>query len=278
MDIGVLTAPFRTESLEHILGWAASNGFGALEVSCSSTAQIDTAAVEADNGDAVKKLLDQHGSVCLSSLALYANAVDGDLEKRAQTMEQLKSCVRAAQLLGVDVVCTLAGMPLSGKTKMQTIEQDCPAIFKELCEYAGERGIKIALENWFATNIQHLDHWRRLFELVPLDNFGLNFDPSHLCWQQIDHIAAVHEFAPRIFHTHAKDCEIRRALRAVIGVLESGWWRYVIPGYGDIHWGRYIGALRDIKYDGVLSIEHEDRAFGREEGFVKGQQHLAQYV
>ena len=278
MDIGLLTSPFRKESLEDIIIWASGHGFEALEVNAAPGGHIDPCQVEADKGDAVKQLLDVHKGVRISSLACYSNVLDPDPGKRAQTLERLKACVRAAKLLGVDVVCTLAGMPLPGKTKMQTIEQDGPAVFKEVCEYAGERGIKIALENWFQTNIQHLGHWRRLFEVVPLDNFGLNFDPSHLYWQGIDHIAAVHEFGPRIFHTHAKDCEIRRALRAVIGVLEFGWWRYVIPGFGEIHWGQYIGALRDAKYDGVLSIEHEDRAMAREFGFIKGREHLAQYV
>ena len=278
MDIGLLTAPFRKESLEDVVIWASGHGFAALEVDAAAGGHLDPAEVEADGGEGVRQLLDVHKGIRFSSLALYDNVLAPDPGKRTQTVERLKSCVRAAKLLDVDVVCSNAGMPLAGKTKMQTIEQDAQALFKEVCEYAGERGIKIALENWFQTNIQHLAHWRRLFELVPLDNFGLNYDPSHLCWQGIDHIAAVHEFGPRIFHTHAKDCEIRHALRAVIGVLETGWWRYVIPGFGEIHWGRYIGALRDVKYDGVLSIEHEDRAMGREFGFIKGREHLAQYV
>lgn len=278
MDIGLLTAPFRNESLEDVVTWASGHGFDALEVNSAPGGQLDPAEVEADGGEGVKVLLDTHKGVRISSLAVYSNVVDPDAGKRAEVVERVKSAVRAAKLIDVDVVCTLAGMPLPGKTKMQTIEQDAAPVFKEICEYAGEQGIKIALENWFQTNIQHLEHWRKLFDVAPYENFGLNFDPSHLYWQQIDHVEAVHEFAPRIFHIHAKDCEIRRALRAIIGVLERGWWRYVIPGLGEIHWGQYVNALRDIKYDGVLSIEHEDRAIGREEGFLVGKAHLAQFV
>ena len=278
MDIGLLTSPFRQEPLENIIDWAGSNGFGALEINCAPAGQLDPADVEADNGAAVKAALEKHPGLRISSLVAYMNVVDPDQQKRAQVMDRLKAIVRAAKLLGVDIVCTTAGMAMPGKTKMQTIEQDCPSVFRELCEYAGERGIKVCLENWFQTNIQHLEHWRKLFDVAPYENFGLNFDPSHLYWQQIDHVEAVHEFAPRIFHIHAKDCEIRRALRAIIGVLERGWWRYVIPGLGEIHWGQYVNALRDIKYDGVLSIEHEDRAIGREEGFLVGKAHLAQFV
>jgi len=57
-----------------------------------------------------------------------------------------------------------------------------------------------------------------------------------------------------------------------------GWWRYVIPGYGEINWGVYIARLKDNGFDGVLSIEHEDRALGREEGFLKALEHLSQFA
>ncbi len=278
MYVGLLTTPFRQTSIDQIIEWAGSNGFAGLEINCAPGGQLDPGEVEADQGERLKALLEKHPGLRVSSLVAYMNVVDPDPDKRAQAHERVKTCVRAAQILGVDVVCTLAGMPLPGKTKMQTIEQDLPDVFKDLCEYAGERGIKLCLENWFQTNIQHLEHWRKLFDIAPYDNFGLNFDPSHLYWQGIDHIEAVHEFAPRIFHTHAKDCEIRRGVRAVIGVLERGWWRYVIPGLGEIHWGQYVNALRDVGYQGVLSIEHEDRACGREEGFLLGKKHLEQFV
>ncbi|MCM8788274.1 MAG: sugar phosphate isomerase/epimerase, partial [Candidatus Omnitrophica bacterium] len=144
--------------------------------------------------------------------------------------------------------------------------------------FAAQHRVKIALENWFATNIQHLQHWEKLFQVVPDSNFGLNFDPSHLVHQGIDYLAAVDEFAARIFHTHAKDCEIDQHLLQRIGNQEKGWWRYVIPGYGKIQWGRYISKLRKIGYNGVLSIEHEDSALGREEGFIAGKRYLSQFI
>jgi len=278
MQIGLLTSPFGKDSFEYVVKFAAEAGFTRLEVRIGPPQHIDPAAVVRDGGSAVKKLLDQH-KIGLSSLAVYQNTLDPDPKKRAEVTALLRSTVDAAKALGVDVVCTLAGMPLPGKTKMQTIEQDAPGVFKPLCEYAGERGIKIALENWFATNIQHLGHWERLFQVVPAPNFGLNFDPSHLYWQQVDYIGAVEQFGPRIFHTHAKDCEVKEHRLRKVGVLESGWWRYVIPGFGGVKWGEYIGALRHTaKFDGVLSIEHEDGAVGREFGFVKGREYLAQFV
>ena len=172
----------------------------------------------------------------------------------------------------------MAGHPVPGKDKMQTIQEDVPEVLGPVVEYAATKGIKVALENWYATNLQGLAHWDKLFEVIPAENFGLNFDPSHLCWQQIDYIEAVYRFRDRIFHTHAKDTEIRDHDLRYLGNQASGWWRYCIPGYGRIHWGQYIAALKHSGYDGVLSIEHEDGALGREEGFIKGLAHLQQFV
>jgi len=270
MHVGILTAPFRSEDLAHIVGFASANGIKALEVIAGPGAHIDPEQVLADDGAAVKKLLGGSG-VEISSLACYSTALD-DAQKGA-----LKSAVLAAEKLGVGVVCTLAGMPAEGKSKMETIEEDCAGFLGDVCSHAAEHGIKIALENWYATNIQHLDHWKRLFDVVPAENFGLNYDPSHLYWQGIDHISAVEEFAERIFHTHAKDCRVIDHKLRRVGCLEGGWWRYVIPGQGGIDWGQYTSALRAAGYDGVLSIEHEDPWVGCEEGFVLGAKYLEQF-
>ena len=88
-------------------------------------------------------------------------------------------------------------------------------------------------------------------------------------------MGAVEEFAARIFHTHAKDVLISQKSLSRLGVLEGGWWRYVIPGYGCVRWGEYIHVLRQAGYNGVLSIEHEDGAFSPQEGFEKGLRYLS---
>jgi sugar phosphate isomerase/epimerase len=57
-------------------------------------------------------------------------------------------------------------------------------------------------------------------------------------------------------------------------VLEKGWWRYVIPGLGVVDWGQYVGRLKLCGFDGVLSVEHEDRAYQAEEGFALALKYL----
>ena len=270
MKIGLLTARFDAKDwpLDRIIPWAAENGFDCLEVAAGR--HLDPEAVLAGGADELKAKLAAAG-VTISSLAAYSPAInDPDPGARKQQAQALLKTIDAADALGVDVVCALAGRPLPGKTKMQTIREDLPGVFAPILEAAARRGIKIALENWFATNIQHLDHWEALFEVLPNDNFGLNYDPSHLLWQGIDYLAAVDEFADRIFHTHAKDCAVDDAALRRIGVLEGNWWRYTIPGTGRVAWGEYLGRLRRIGFDGAVSIEHEDGTLGAEEGFRMG--------
>jgi sugar phosphate isomerase/epimerase len=94
---------------------------------------------------------------------------------------------------------------------------------------------------------------------------------------ECDHLAPIAMFPDRLFHTHAKDTLVDKAARAYVGVYGSGWWRYVIPGFGNINWGEYISHLRHAGYDGVLSIEHEDQTQTPEEGFMRGAAFLEQF-
>jgi sugar phosphate isomerase/epimerase len=278
MYVGILTAPFHGEPLEHVAAFAAEYGFGGLEVVAgpgSSHVNLDNFTPE--DASRVRDLMERR-ALTITSLAAYTNNTHPDPDTRRANNDVVHRAIDAAVLLNVDVVCTLAGHPVPGKSKMQTIEEECTQVFPPLLEYAERKGVKIALENWYATNIQHLGHWDRLFQLVPHENFGLNFDPSHLLWQDIDYINAVHYFADRIFHTHAKDTEVKEHRKSWVGNQDGGgWWRYVIPGMGAVRWGEYLSALRSNGYNGVLSIEHEDGAVGREEGFLMGKKYLEQY-
>lgn len=274
MQIGILTARFGGDqwTLDRIISWAGQNDIDCLEIAVPK--HLDPAGLSDEAAEAVKSKLAAAG-VTISSLAFYGpNINDPDRDQRGKTVAALQATVEAARRLGVETVCTLAGMPTPGKSKMDSIREDLPAVFEGVLAGAAANGVRIALENWFATNIQHLDHWQRLFEVLPQENFGLNFDPSHLLWQGIDHLAAVEEFAGRIFHTHAKDVAINEAALRRIGVLQGAWWRYCIPGTGRIDWGEYLGRLREVGFDGAVSIEHEDRTLDAAEGFLMGARHL----
>ena len=273
MQVGILTSPFSNDSLETVIAFANEAGFAHLEVCATEDCQHFDVQDTARWAERIRG-----ASLCITSLAAYLDISTADEGQRERNQQWLLRMIEACSQAGTDVLCCNAGLPPAAMSRGEALEQLAAPFLRRLCAQAADAGVKVALENWTATNIMHLGLWDRLFELVPDENLGLNFDPSHLLWQDIDYLAAVEQFAPRIFHTHAKDTEIVAHKRAYIGNQSSGWWRYVIPGFGEIDWGVYIGRLRDNGYDGVLSIEHEDRAWSREAGFIKGNQHLSQFV
>jgi sugar phosphate isomerase/epimerase len=273
MYVGILTAPLRKQPLSQVIPWAAAQAIRGLEIDVTPGSHLDAGAVGDAELEQIQKLLATH-SVQISSLACYVLLTGAGAERAAQARQALERAIDLAARLGVDTVCTLAGFPAEGKDRARTIAEDLPTVFRPLLDMAGQRGVRLALENWFQTNIQHLDHWRAIFDAVPDAHFGLNFDPSHLDWQGIDVTAAVREFHERIFHVHAKDVAVDPTKLARVGYLGGGWWRYTLPGYGRIRWGEFITQLRLAGYDGVLSIEHEDAAFPAEEGFIKAARYL----
>ena len=273
MQVGFLTACMGNKKLEEVVEFAGKAGFDALEVSLGHL-PVERALNETSK---VKDLFAKN-KVAISSLAGYGNLLDGDDAKRKAAVESFKRIIDAAVAVGTPIVCALAGMPVPGKSKEQTIDQEFKAVFTPLAAYAEDKGIQIAFENWFPTLLQHFGLWDAILAAVPSPAIGFNYDPSHLIWQGIDYLAGVDRYKGRIFHTHAKDTEMKADVLARVGCLAGGWWRYVIPGYGSVEWGKYVGRLRQSGYDGVLSIEHEDGAFSPELGCEKGLGYLRLFV
>jgi sugar phosphate isomerase/epimerase len=273
--VGMLTAPFGNDSLETVANFAKDAGIHGLEVVADPGGkQIDPQTLDQAGADAVKALVADRG-LEITSLAWYEDLVEP--EKAEERQAHAIKIIDAASMLGVGVVCLSPGYPAPRMTKINTIKKVLPKVFAPLIAHASEKGVKIALENYFQTNLQGIDTFECLFETIQDPNFGLNYDPSHLYHQQCDHLLPVSMFAKRIFHTHAKDCLVDKAARARMGVYAEGWWRYAIPGFGDINWGEYTSHLRSNGYKGVMSIEHEDSAFGRERGFILGARYLEQF-
>lgn len=261
-----------------MIRWAGAHGFSSLEVA------VGPGSLHCDVSQLGDRMLEEIQATCreagtrITALAYYANQLEADPERRRAVNGYLRTTIDAAQVLGVSVVCAGGGMPLVGKDRLHTIREDVPDVYGPLVEYAASKGIRIALENWYATNLQGFDTFDAMFEAVSHPSFGLNYDPSHLIWQGVDYLDGVSRYAQRIFYVHGKDCEILEGRRRFIGWLGRGWWRYTIPGTGDIAWGPFIGRLRMIKYEGPISIEHEDGSVGREEGFLLGKRNLEMHL
>jgi sugar phosphate isomerase/epimerase len=301
VKLGLLTAAFPDLTLDEVADWASAHGFEMLEVACwpssggekrryAGVCHID---VESFDADAVRATFERTG-LQISALAYYPNNLDPDPVGREAANTHLRKVVDAAQALGVGIVGTFVG-----RDKSRNISEnldDFRKVWPPLVEYAGARGVTMAIENcpmifsedeWpGGTNVAYSPAiWDELFSIVPSEAFGLNLDPSHLVWLQIDYERVVRDYASRIVHVHAKDLEIDRGGLYRHGTLSAGigWQVPRLPGLGEVRWDRFIAALYAAGYDHVVSIEHEDRKFeGTEElvkrGFLLARDVLRPYV
>jgi sugar phosphate isomerase/epimerase len=105
--------------------------------------------------------------------------------------------------------------------------------------------------------------WERMFETIPSPNFGLNYDPSHPVWMQMDYLAPLRDFADRIFHVHAKDVRVDQHRLNQVGILATPLQYHSpkLPGLGEVDWGRFFSVLSDSGYRGPVCVEVEDRAY-----------------
>lgn len=281
MYLGFLTGCMGNIPLKEKAIWAKEHGLKAIEVSCwpklndrdYSSSDIDVANLTKAEAEEIKAYINELG-LTISSLAYYDNNLSADLEKRAKINAHVYKVIDAAELLGIDKVGTFIGRnhTVSLEENFNQFEE----VFKPIVEYAEKKNIKIMIENCHMTGWQQEglpgtisfspQLWREMFKRVPNKNFGLNFDPSHLRVMLMDYIEPLKEFKDRIFHTHAKDTKIDFSVLAKTGIYnkqpisepEESFWSAKMPGLGDIDFKLWIDTLKEIGYDGVVSIEHED--------------------
>lgn len=284
MKYGVY-APF----LPEVITLLKEVGAKSIELACWPGSHTDAEIMLKDKGryEEVVSTISSNG-LEISALGYYSNNLDPDISKREANNRYLMRLIDLASQMGVKVVSTFAG-----RVPDKDIQENIP-IFKEvfipIVKYAEDKGIKIAIENcpmmhgfpFRGINIAYTpEAWELMFDAIPSPNLGIEYDPSHLYWLQIDYIDAIYNFGDKIFHVHAKDTEIMYNKLAKVGIYSSGWWRYRIPGWGEINWQKVIASLMDVGYDGSIDIEHEDPVFSgsrAKEGLVLGLKHLAQFI
>ena len=290
MKLGFLTACLPELALPEIAAWAGATGYEALEVAVwpstgsrdFEASHIDVARLDAAGADEIGELFAKH-ALELSSLAYYENNLHPDGARRAEIAAHVRHAVDAAALLGVETVGTFIGRHpgLSVKENVALADRVLPP----LVEYAGERGVKIIIENcvmegWhpdgYPGNLAYSPElWEWMFSL----GLYLNYDPSHLLWLGIDPVTALKPYVDRIPHAQAKDAQLDPAARDRYGFFgrtierehpwDEGWWRYRVPGRGQVDWSGVVDTLYEGGFTGVLSVEHEDPVWSGSPARVK---------
>lgn len=287
MRLGFVSAILPELSLEEVLSFASQVGFASVELMCwprgaatrryAGVTHVDVADLSDDAADRIREQCNQYG-VSISGLGYYPNPLDPDPESREVVVQHLKSVIAAAPRLGVSVVNTFIG-----RNWHQTIDENWPLmkqVWTGLVDEARKHQVRIGIENcpmlfskdeWPGGKNLAVSPavWRRLFAEFSDETLGLNFDPSHLIFQQIDYVRAIREFGSRFHHVHAKDTRIDPDKLYNVGNLGLGWHTPKLSGLGDVNWSAFFAALSDIGYTGDVSIEVEDRAY---EGSLENRQ------
>jgi sugar phosphate isomerase/epimerase len=283
MKLGFVSAILPDLELEEVLAFANAEGFSCVELMCwpkgkaerryAGVTHVDVATLDERGASRVRKLLDEHG-VSISGLGYYPNPLAPDPAEAQVYVDHLKAVVRAAPLLGVNLVNTFVGRDWT-----KAVDAQWPRFletWRPIVAYAEQHQVRIGIENcpmlftgdeWpggknLATSPAI---WRRMFADIPSPSFGLNFDPSHFVWQHMDYLKPLREFRERIFHVHAKDVRLDPERLDDVGILATPleFHRPKLPGLGEVDWGRLFSVLSDTGYDGPVCVEVEDDTFGK---------------
>jgi len=299
MKLGFVSAILDGWNFEEVIDTAAQFGYSCVEVACwpqgnaerryAGVSHID---VENLDDDQAKHILNycMNKGVEISSLAFYPNPLDPNPEKQHTTIEHLKKVIFASSKLGINLVTTFIG-----RDQNKNVEENLE-LFKTtwppIIAFAEEHGVRVAIENcpmlfgqdqWpggqnLATSPRI---WRELFKIIPSPNFGINFDPSHFVWQMMDYTQPLYEFKERMFHIHFKDIKLYNEKLNDVGIMAYPleYMSPKLPGLGDVDWGAFISALRDIGYDNFTCVEVEDRSFeGSREKILQSLELSARYL
>ncbi|MER3472737.1 MAG: AP endonuclease [Armatimonadota bacterium] len=281
MKLGFVSAILPDLSLQEVMQFAADEGFDCVELMCwpvgkaerryAGVTHIDVATLDAAKADQIRALC-EHTGVTISGLGYYPNVLSPNPEEANVCLQHLKKVISASAKLGIGLVNTFIGRDWT-----RSVEDNWARfleVWKPLIAYAEEQGVRIGIENcpmlftrdeWpggknLATSPAI---WRKMFADIPSDRFGLNFDPSHFVWQQMDYLKPLREFSHKLFHIHAKDARVDRHRLDEVGILATPLEYHTpkLPGLGDVDWAKFFSVLSDVGYQGAVCIEVEDRAY-----------------
>ncbi|MHB0997860.1 MAG: sugar phosphate isomerase/epimerase family protein [Armatimonadota bacterium] len=270
------------------LDFAVSSGFQCLEFTTlpgfsdmDMVADLDTQS----KADDFRAQIDASG-IEVQSIITAVNPMSADPAVAKAHTDYLKGMIKVAGMLRIPYISTTSGQ--NGTISLDENVKLFGQVYRELCKVADDNNVDIVFENCLhgypcGQNIAvNPETWEMIFNEVDTDTLGLEFDPSHLVFQFIDPVEAAREFADKIRILHGKDTEIIEHELARGGIYSlDGYWRFRLPGYGDVDWAGLFQVLRESGFDGNVIIEHEDPVFHGErlhEGLLIGKHFLSQFI
>ncbi|MEL6589506.1 MAG: sugar phosphate isomerase/epimerase family protein [Bacteroidota bacterium] len=303
MKLGFVSAILPDLNLEEVLTLAAEIGYDCVEIMCwpegkaerryAGVSHIKVEDFGEAEAKAVHTLCEKYG-VSISALGYYPNPLT-PVESEAQLyQDHIRKVIEASALLGIYQMNTFVGRDWA-----KSMDENWPrflAVWQPLIQYAESKGVRIGIENcpmlftrdeWpGGKNLATTPAiWRRMYGDIESEYFGLNFDPSHFIWQQMDYLKAMRDFAHKLFHIHAKDVRMDYHKLDEVGIMgfPNDYHSPKLPGMGDVNWGQFFSVLTDTGYDGPVCVEVEDRAYegslaARKRSLQQSYTYLRQFV
>jgi sugar phosphate isomerase/epimerase len=281
MQLGFVSAILPEQSLEEVCAIAAELGYDCVELMCwprgkaerryAGVTHVEVEQLDATRAAAIRDLADKYG-IAISGLGYYPNPLAPDADESTRAVQHIRRVIEACAVLDVRQMNTFVGR--DWHASLDDNWQRFTAIWTDLVRFAERHNVRIGIENcpmlftsdeWPGGKNLAVSPaiWQRMFEAIPSDHFGLNYDPSHMVWQQMDYLAPLIDFADRIFHVHAKDVRVDRRRLDQVGILAHPLQYHSpkLPGLGEVDWGRFCSVLGDSGYRGPVCVEVEDRAY-----------------
>jgi sugar phosphate isomerase/epimerase len=281
MKLGFVSAVLPDASLEEIFSIAARYGYDCVELMCWPVGKAERRYAGVTHLDVTKcddasvaqvHELSQKYDVEISGLGYYPNPLSPNADEGNVAAEHLAKIIEMAARLDVRQVNSFIG-----RDPVKSVDENWQPFldrWSPLIDHAEKHDVRIGIENcpmsftrdeWPGGKNLAVSPaiWRRMFEAIPSAHFGLNYDPSHMVWLQMDWIAPLKEFGNRIFHVHAKDVRIDRDRLNDVGILGYPNEYHVpkLPGLGEIDWGQFVAALGEAGFQGPVCVEVEDRMY-----------------
>ncbi|HYK87165.1 MAG TPA: sugar phosphate isomerase/epimerase family protein [Acidobacteriota bacterium] len=273
--------------------FAAAEGFKSLEISATQKSRLDAAVVTDEEIEKVKNNIARTGLV-VSALGIAVNHTAPDAAERARINTYVAKVIELAGKMGVPYVATMSGnMP--GRRFQEQVDEIVKIYNEKYFALCQQHKVRILWEPWpegpnIATGPIGYDALFKAFGNSP--HIGIQWDASHLVRQFMDPVQCMRDYIDKIYDMHLKDTEIFWPVLRRCGInppTRTQWWRYRIPGYGEIRWPEIFSVLMDAGYEGSMNIEHEDETYGRplpdgnfseefKTGFKMGLRYLRQYV
>jgi sugar phosphate isomerase/epimerase len=244
---------------ESNLEFAHAEGFTSLQLNVGP-------GLPADAPDDLIARVKEHVSragLYVSSLMISENHTAPDAATRAQINARFLKTIEMAAKLGVPYVGTMSGnMP--GRKLAEQVDEIVRVYTEKYFPVCQKHNVKILWEPYaggpnIATGPVGYEALFKAFGNSPY--VGLLYDPSHLQWQFMDPVQCARDFVDKIWDVHLKDCEILWHVLRRTGINplnNQRWWRFRLPGHGDVDWRGFFAVLQEAGYQGAMNIEHED--------------------